>query len=263
MDSNNPYAALYAPLPDLDAYLARIGCEREEPSYDYLRRLMWGHLSHIPFEDLEVYEDKRTPSLAVADLFDKLVVRKRGGYCFEQNGLMVKALTGLGFDAFCVGVRIVFGRPFLVPVMHRGIVVRLDGRRYYVDVGFGGPSPVAPVLMEEGTGWQQNGVRAYRTEFRDGEVFIHMKDGEFAAPLFRFTDAPMDEVDFTGPNLCTSVPGSHFAEMRLLNLYTETGYRKIEGDLYEEKDGDTVIKTEMKDARAVKDCLREKFGVVK
>ncbi|MBQ6602793.1 MAG: arylamine N-acetyltransferase [Eubacterium sp.] len=263
MERTNPFAGLYEPIPDANAYLDRIEVKKEEPSPAFLSKIMWGHLSHIPFEDLEVYEDKRTPSLNTADLFDKLVTRKRGGYCFEQNGLLVKALAALGFDAFCVGVRITYGAPFLMPIRHRGIVVTLEGKRYYVDVGFGGPSPVSPVLIDEKAGWQQSGERQYRAEVKEGEVFIYARTKDFEGILFRFDDKAADEVDFTSWNLSTSVPGSHFADMRILNLYTDTGYRKIEGDMYEEKDGDEVIKTELKTPEEITACLKDKFGVVK
>ena len=70
------------PFPDPDAYLARIGItERPEPTAENLDRLVYAHLTHVPFEDLNQSVFGRPISLKTADLFEKIVVQKRGGYC--------------------------------------------------------------------------------------------------------------------------------------------------------------------------------------
>ena len=82
------YEELYAPLPDRAAYLERIGL-RDEPmplNAETLHKLMYAHLTHVPFENLDVLEKHMTPDLGIEALFDKIVVRRRGGYCFELGG---------------------------------------------------------------------------------------------------------------------------------------------------------------------------------
>ena len=90
---------LYAPIPDLDAYLARIGiAEAKEPTLDFLDEVIMAHQCSVPFDDLDTCALDIVPSLGIPDLFEKIVVRKRGGYCFELNALFGALLKALGFQ---------------------------------------------------------------------------------------------------------------------------------------------------------------------
>ena len=84
----------YAPLPDLGAYLARIGLAGLEPRQDLetLTRVMEAHVQAVPFENLDACLGHRAPDLTVAGLFDKVVTRRRGGWCHELNGLLLPLL---------------------------------------------------------------------------------------------------------------------------------------------------------------------------
>src|SRR3982751_885916 len=86
-------------VPDLDAYFARIGyAGSRAPTLDTLHAILAAHVRTIPFENLDVLLG-RGISLAPADIERKLVRDRRGGYCFEQNGLLLMVLTALGFRA--------------------------------------------------------------------------------------------------------------------------------------------------------------------
>ena len=83
---------------DVDRYLSRIGVERPtELTSASLRRLVRAHLERVPFEVLELTEEKTQPSLEPEGLFEKIVIRKRCGYCLEQNKLFYLLLKELGF----------------------------------------------------------------------------------------------------------------------------------------------------------------------
>ena len=86
----------YAPLPEREAYLKRIGYSGgTEPTLDNLHALIRAHQTAVPFENLDCVS--RTPILLeVERLFDKIVLRRRGGYCFELNGLFMALLRDLG-----------------------------------------------------------------------------------------------------------------------------------------------------------------------
>ena len=141
------YEALYLPLPDCAAYAQRIGMEWPlTPDLPTLDRIVFQHQCTVPFENLEAYAQQRTPSLEIPVLYDKVVRQKRGGYCFELNALLCAFLQGAGYDAWSVSCRILRGKDFIPPMLHRGVLVRLDGKLYYCDVGYGGPQPAAHVL---------------------------------------------------------------------------------------------------------------------
>ena len=83
------YEALYAPIPDAEAYARRIGAPWPiTPDLPTLDQILYAHQRNVPFENLESYAKGVVPSLEIPALFDKLVTRRRGGYCFEVNALM-------------------------------------------------------------------------------------------------------------------------------------------------------------------------------
>lgn len=141
-----------------DTYLHRLGVSGHEgPTSDLLHRLQRAHVQTIPYENLDVLSRKPV-SLDPIDLFAKIVVGRRGGYCFELNILFGWLLRELGFDLeFRMG-RVWLRDPETVPPRNHGThVVRLDGREVIADVGFGGRAPRRPldlssrdVVMDDG-----------------------------------------------------------------------------------------------------------------
>lgn len=122
----------------LAAYLSRIGFSgTARPDLETLRELQRAHVHAVPFENLDV-QFRRPIGLDLDGCFDKVVRRRRGGWCFELNGLLGWALHEIGFDVARMigGVR----REHFGDVQmgnHLCLLVRID-RPYLVDVGFGG-----------------------------------------------------------------------------------------------------------------------------
>ena len=145
------YSGLYAPIKDPGAYLKRIGIEESTLSPDRanLDRIIYAHLTHVPFENLDEYYDKSCPELETEKLFDKIVMRNRGGYCFELNAALYSLLCALGYEAYPVACRIQWGMDHLRPLSHRATIVVIDGVKHYCDVGFGGPSAKCSVPFNE------------------------------------------------------------------------------------------------------------------
>jgi len=140
---------LPSPAFDIDAYAERIGLpglSKAEPSEDLLEQLHRAQAYSIPFENFDILLG-RGISLQPDALFNKLVMSKRGGYCFELNALLQSALASLGF-----GVRPLLGRVHAsgTPTgrIHQLGLVELRGRDWIVDVGFGRPGLVAPIPFE-------------------------------------------------------------------------------------------------------------------
>src|ERR1700761_2100545 len=101
---------------DLTAYFGRINYGGPvEPTLEVLQELMTAHTQAIPFENLDPIMGVPVDDLGPEALFDKLVLRRRGGYCYEQNGLMGHALAGVGYRVRRLSGRVVWMRPSDAP----------------------------------------------------------------------------------------------------------------------------------------------------
>jgi len=135
---------------DLDAYFERTGHEGpRSPTLATLHAITAAHTRSIPFENLDVLLG-RGIDLDPAAVFAKLVVKRRGGYCFEQNGLLLRVLEALGFDVAAISARVRWQRPrdFTPPRTHMFLRVELDGASWLTDVGIGSMSLSAALRLE-------------------------------------------------------------------------------------------------------------------
>ncbi len=125
-----------------DAYLRRLGAERPaSPTLDVLRELQLRHLVAVPFENLSIHLGEDIV-LEENRLFDKVVGARRGGFCYELNGVFGALLTALGFDVTLLAARVYGDEERLgIPYDHLALRVRTgDGGDWLVDVGFGSHS---------------------------------------------------------------------------------------------------------------------------
>ena len=145
------YASPYSSTRQMrDTYLKRLGFDGPEaPSLAFLQRLQRAHVQVIPYENLDVLSG-RPVSLDLGDLYRKIIVGGRGGYCFELNVLFGWLLRELGYDPeFRMG-RVWLRDPEAVPPRNHGTnIVRLEGRTIIADVGFGGRAPRRPLDVAE------------------------------------------------------------------------------------------------------------------
>lgn len=216
--------------PDqLAAYLERLGLpERPSPTLAGLAAVQRAHMQAVPFENLDVFLGCPL-SLAIDDLFDKVVARRRGGYCFELNTLYAALLRTLGFGTTPVMARVWLRDPPATPTRnHLAHLVTLGGRRYLSDVGFGGYTARQPVDVDA----------AEPTD--DGEGRIRVVD---APPYGRMLQRELDGVwgdqySFDGAHVAAqdvvaanhfmqTHPLSHFRENRFAARFTPTGRRGL------------------------------------
>jgi len=178
---------------------------------DTLNRLALAHVKSIPFENLDVLLN-RPISLDDAAVDGKLITRQRGGYCFEQNTLMLRVLQTLGFEVEPISARVRYQRPreFTPPRTHVFLKVMLDGETWFVDVGVGAMSPTCAlrfVLDEE----QATPHEPRRFIREDGRYFHQAKLGEVWVDIAEFTMEAMPAIDREVANWFTSAhPQSHF-----------------------------------------------------
>lgn len=149
-------------MSDMDAaaYLKRIGYSGPlDVDAHTLAGLQRAHLLTVPFDALDCCLGQPvTP--APEDAYRKVVEHRRGGFCFELNGLFGWLLTELGFRITFLGARVVLGDKLTAPYSHLALMVELD-RRWLVDVGFGRPFALEPLDIDT-RGEQPRGDRRFR-----------------------------------------------------------------------------------------------------
>jgi N-hydroxyarylamine O-acetyltransferase len=256
VDSSSPAAD--RTQPRLESYLTRIDYLGERtPTLETLREVHRAHLRAIPYENLDIHFGRRL-ELGVGPAFRKLVLERRGGWCYEMNGLFAWALGELGFD-----VRLVAGtvgraaRGDRFEGNHLVLVVRLD-RDYLADVGFG-DGPLDPLPLAEGeyrVGWLD-----FRLERSDGRwVFHNHRYG--GAPSFDFTLEPRSLESF-GPrcaDLQTS-PESGFVQKTVCQRYDGDDIVTLRGAVLRRYAGSGVSERVVADAADYVAVLERDFGL--
>lgn len=213
---------------DLAGYLARISVVEGDLKADAetLRRLQERHLLSIPFENLDIHW-KRPISLDLGRFYDKIVEEKRGGFCYELNGLFNELLKRLKFQTKLVSARVFNGAGHGPDFDHAAIIVTIGGERYLADVGFGdfaaGPLRFAP--GEE----QKDPAGTFKIAVFDEEHFEVAKlvDGAWMSEYI-FRDKGRDLSEFA--KMCDFQqysPESHFTKGKVCSLMTPGGRKTL------------------------------------
>jgi N-hydroxyarylamine O-acetyltransferase len=248
---------------DIPAYLDRIHDQGPlEPNAETLRRLHLAHMLAVPFESLSIHWGE--PILLGDDaLFDKVVARRRGGFCYELNGLFAALLRALGFDVTMLSAQVmkatgIFGRDG----DHMALLVTLD-QRWLVDVGFG-DSFREPLRLDE-RGDQADGRHAYRIEDAEGRLVLSRREeGGPWKEQYRFRLDPHVYADFA--EMChyhQTSPDSYFTQNRMCSLATPDGRITLSGRRLIATRGGERQERELADEDEVAEVLRERFGIVR
>lgn len=220
---------------NLRDYLLRIHVQGTlEPTLETLRTLHEAHMRAVPFENLSIHAGQPI-ILEEEALYEKIVRRRRGGFCYELNGLFAWLLRQLGFQVSLLSAGVAgsdgnFGPAFdhLTLLVHQ-----LDGVDWLADVGFG-DSFLQPLQFENRLEQKDRDGRWYRVLKTDEEsqeaaehdiYWIMQQLGEDGwAAQYRFTLQPYALSDFT--ELCLyqqTSPESHFTQKRICSRATPTG----------------------------------------
>ena len=197
----------------LPRYFARIGyAGLVAPTLEVLAAIQAAHIAAIPFEAIDALTGAGIDIGAEA-VDAKLIGQRRGGYCFEQNGLFLRVLQAIGFDAEGLLGRVRWMLPDDAPDTprtHMVVRVRLDGRPWLADVGFGGTVPPAPLAMDSEAA-QPTRHETYRVARHDDIWQLSALIGDDWAALYRVEDKPPPAIDYEVGNWYTSAhPDSHF-----------------------------------------------------
>lgn len=247
-----------------NAYLARLGLSAADVSftYEFLCRLQYAHVTRVPYENLDIL-DGIPISLDTEALFDKIVTRGRGGYCFEVNGALSALLISLGFSVRSYLARFWRGETGTPLRRHRVLVVTLPEGEVLMDVGIGQSAPRYPLWMELGRVQEQFGETYRLVRHTDGGIMVEDLHGGVWRGFYSFTEDAQLDLDFIMPSFwCEKHPDSPFHKSLMLAIKTETGRYAVNGRDYKEFVGDELVRIEenVSDERLA--CLmKEKFGI--
>ena len=246
-------------------YLDRINYDGPlEPTAEALRRLQVAHLLAVPFENLSIHA--REP-IVLDDqaLFQKIVSRRRGGFCYELNGLFAALLRAMGFEVVMLSAQVANADDQFSPDFdHMALMVTVD-EPCVVDVGFG-DSFVEPLSLNERAS-QVQGDRAYRVD-ADGERLVVMQRSEVGTgdewrPQYRFTLRPYEYSDYA--ERCEyhqTSPLSHFTKTRICSRLTPRGRITLSDMRFITTEGAARGERPVATREEYGDVLREHFGIV-
>lgn len=243
---------------NLGAYLDRIRFTRPlRPDFETLRALQRAHLLAVPFENLDIHLG-RPIDLSLDRLYDKIVRRRRGGFCYELNGLFAWALAEMGFWVQLHSAR-VFEEDQAGPEFdHLALQVYAEGAAL-ADVGFG-DSFIEPLRLENGLEVVQRQT-AYRLALTGGTWTLWRRTDDIWEPQYAFELTPRRLAEFA--SMCVhhqTSPASIFTRKRLCSIATPNGRVTLSGK--------RLIVTEhgQRDERDIADAehdaiLRDRFGI--
>jgi arylamine N-acetyltransferase len=209
---------------NLDAYLERITYKGGTGiSEDTLRGIHTAHTLNVPFENLDVFY-KKPVLLDEASLYKKIVKERRGGYCFEMNGIFSLVLQKMGFKVTNLLARVTIDGIHYTTKTHQAILVETGGKKLLADVGFGNDGIIAPLILEENTE-QQQFAHTYRISTHSKFGYLLQKKNEDGYyPMYAFTLEECSPEDFLMSNHFTATfPGSFFLTMRMCTMPTKDG----------------------------------------
>jgi N-hydroxyarylamine O-acetyltransferase len=245
---------------ELGAYLARIGYDGPvEATRSALFALHQAHASTIPFENLDI--QMGLPIRIDLDAIQaKLVGRKRGGYCFEQNTLFRAALEAFGFQPVMREARVRFGASATLPRTHGVHALALDGEPWLVDVGFGGEGLLHPVRLD-GTHQLQFGM-TYRVVPEGTRSVLQRLRPEGWFDLYALEPGPVLPVDWEMGNHYTSTfPQSRFVTTLTAQRPTPDARHVLRGATYTVIRGEREESRDLQSHRELMALLREVFGI--
>lgn len=246
----------------LEDYLARAEFRGEiAPTLQVLTDLLRAHVTHIPFENLDI-QLGRTLTTEPESAFDKIVTRKRGGWCYEQNGLFGWALSEIGFEVTRVAAAVMRSeRDRIADANHLTLLVRTkdSGHTWLADVGFGG-SMIAPIELRE-SAHKHNPFRLglRRTDGHRWQFWEDIGDGEFT---FDFFAEPADETALADKcQYLQTSPESGFVQSLVAQIRLPDAHKTLRGKVFSQASAGGIGTRILESPDELVSVLSDIFGI--
>lgn len=245
------------------SYLDRIEIKKTDlkADLDSLRFLQRQHLLTVPFENLDIHW-KRSIVLDGNRFYDKIIGEKRGGFCYELNGLFYELLEEIGFQCKIISAKASkengdFGAEY----DHLAIIAQIGNDEYLVDVGFGSftAEPLKFILGVE----QQDASGLFLIRKFDDEYFeVVEKDGDVWQSEYIFSPLKRDLTEFAG--MCQyhqTSSESHFTRGKICSLMTLTGRKTLTDRKFIETKNGQKKEISVESAQQFNQILADEFQI--
>lgn len=252
-----------SPFP-LSSYLQRIAfSETPQPTLACLKRIHRKHQENIPFENLDVLLG-RSISIELDDIFQKLVIENRGGYCFEQNSLLAAALREIGFQVtpYIARVRWLAPENVATPLSHMVLRVETEAGPQLADVGFGGIGLVEPIALDSREE-QHRDFEPRRIIERDSQLVHQVKISDDWKDVYQLIPTPAPQIDLEVGNWYSHThPKAHFRNALVVAKLTKTGRIIIANtESIERNWNDSMQRTSISNQRQLRQILSNRFSL--
>ena len=243
----------------LEPYLKRLGIEKiKNPSLEFLTELQRSHMLSIPFEDLDI-PDKRI-ELDLNKIYNKIIPTKRGGFCYELNGLFHWLLTSLGFKADMLSASVFNSRKqdFGPEFDHMTLLVHLD-KDYLTDAGFG-DSFRTPIELPAGEVIDVSGH--YRLQKKRSNIYELHIENDVWEPQYSFSVLPRQLLDYK--DMCDFQqysPNSHFRTRMVCTIATTEGRITLSNNSLTITEGSSKNKTSFDSKEDFNFLLKKHFNI--
>lgn len=243
-------------------YLRRIGIEKTdiEPTLENLKLLQRNHLLNAPFENLDIHW--KNPILLDKDKFyEKIVGNRRGGFCYELNGLFFELLNVLGYQSKLVSARVSNGKDFGAEYDHLAILTKIGDEEFLVDAGFG-DFTTEPLKFILGEGQRdENGI--FKIRKHDAEYFEVVKKvgGEWKSEYI-FKDKARYLSEFTEMcNFHQTSPESHFTRGKVCSIMTADGRKTLTDNKFIQTKNGEKTETQINSEDEFNEILNREFNL--
>jgi N-hydroxyarylamine O-acetyltransferase len=241
-------------------YLQTLNLHGRELDFEFLSDVVTRHVATFAFSSIGCQLGEDLP-LDFESLYQRIVIQRRGGYCFEQNCLLYGVLEELGFSPKLFLARVIHNQNTHPGLTHRITMVEYEGQRYVLDVGFGFLGPRLPVPMSEIE--SNDGKKNSRiAERRPGEYHMQVfKDGDFFS-LYRFELARYGQADCElGHFFSHRHPDANFVKHLVVSLIQENETRSLIDLKYWIITKSSTRSQEISDSEQLRRILVGEFGV--
>ncbi|MEO8413309.1 MAG: arylamine N-acetyltransferase [Ginsengibacter sp.] len=246
---------------DIKQYLKRINYfDPIDLTIEVLSKLQISHLLNVPFENLDIHNSTK---IDLTNLFNKIVTRKRGGFCYELNGLFYELLKEIGFTIKMISARVYDGKKnYSAEFDHMALLTKIEDDNYLVDVGFG-DFAFYPIKIELNKDTRDPGG-IFRIETFD-ETYKVVKrkkaNGEFI-PEYIFSEKERELAEFYDRcNYHQTSNESHFTQKKICSLPTKSGRITLTGNTIKITENGKVKEQQLNSEQQIQQKLWNYFGI--
>ena len=244
-------------IHDFEEYFKKLNIELTEPSLELVKALQRKHIATFSFNNIAVLLGKPI-SLDIEDIFEKIVKKNLGGYCFEHNALMYEVLKSLGFNVCILVAKVLNNQDIDSPRTHRITLLEWKNEQYIVDVGFGSATP--PVVLKVNNNQDEKGYRIVSLANQVYQLELRKGDGYFIC--YCFDVAEYTEADCIMGNFYSSQhPNAVFVNNFVVSLILPKMTLSFRNGIYHRigQEGTEII--EIKSAEQLQLIFNDEFSI--